>query len=65
MDTPTKHIQIGFAIPADLDTPSETLAEMKQLLLQGARNMLHAHEAGLVRMREERVELCRALLTES
>lgn len=62
----TKTITLSFEIPADVDTPSETLARMKQLLIdaliaQEDRAALHGEGT----MSEDDQRLINALLTES
>lgn len=58
----TKTVTLTFEVPADLDTPSEVLAKMKQLLLA-------AMEVATVRafchpvFSDEERALCKALLT--
>ena len=36
-ETTTKTIKLAFEVPSDLDLPSEDLARMKELLLEGLR----------------------------
>jgi len=57
-----KGISLHFTIPADVDTPSETLAAMKQLCLGALFQMKDRFACDL--SREDRA-LIDALLTES
>lgn len=59
---PTKTITLSFEVPADLDLPSEDLARMKELLLDGLRYQAE-REDFLHRASQRR--LIDALLTES
>jgi hypothetical protein len=59
---PLKTITLNFTIPADIDTPSETLARMKQLLIDALVAQKDRGEGGLS---EEDQHLIDALLTES
>ena len=63
--TRTKVITLSFNVPADLDTPSETLAAMKQLVIDALQEKVVEHMMGRRRMVPQRVALIGALLTES
>jgi hypothetical protein len=56
---PTKTVTLSFQVPVSLDTPSETLARMKYLLLDG---LLRKQKAGKYVREDE--ELIFALLME-
>jgi len=56
----TKTITLNFEVPSDLDTPSEVLAQMKQLMLGGLGQLLD----GCQSMPADEERLCKALLVE-
>ncbi len=58
----TKTIRLSFEVPADLDLPSEDLARMKELLLEGLR--IREHTIGRTNPTRDQA-LAEALLTES
>jgi|SaaInlV_200m_DNA_2_1039689.scaffolds.fasta_scaffold144659_1 hypothetical protein len=58
-----KSISLHFTIPASVDTPSETLAAMKQLCLDGVHLMRETDFLGDIS--DEHNALIDALLTES
>jgi hypothetical protein len=61
-----KTITLTFAVPVNLDTPSETLARMKQLLidaLAAQEDLAPLHGTGAVSEADQ--HLINALLTES
>jgi len=60
-----KAITLGFRVPESLDTPSEVLAEVKQLFIDALAEKLEAHKQGRLRMNPDRLALCEMLLTES
>ena len=62
---PTKTISLSFEVPADLDTPSEVLAKMKALLLQGLNEQFSRDTLFSIDLTPDERVLCKALLTES
>jgi len=56
----TKTVRLSFEVPEDLDTPSETLAAMKGLLLEALSNLTKSPH-----LTDYERELCKALLLES
>lgn len=62
----TKTIALSFSIPADLDTPSEVLLDLRTLLLDALAEKLIRHLTGKsVPMSPERLAQCNFLLLES
>ena len=64
-EQPLKTVSLHFAIPAGIDTPSETLLKMRSLLL-GALEAEFQHDTRFsLSLTDEERALCKALLTES
>ena len=60
-----KNITLNFQVPSDLDTPSETLLKMRDLLL-GALEEEFRHDTRFsLSLTDEERALAKALLTES
>jgi hypothetical protein len=62
---PLKPITLNFTIPANIDTPSETLLRMRTLMLEALERAFRRDKQFQASLSDEERVLCQALLTES